>query len=532
VIPQSATRLIRALEDPTVFGAEAAHVQTLQTHMSWVLLVGPYAYKIKKPLDLGFADFSTLARRRHFCEEELRINRRLAREMYLDVVPICGTPDAPVLRGSGPPIEYAVQMRQFPQQDRLDRVLERNELDSRHIDALVDQIAAFHQRIRTGSSDHGFGSPEAIGRPMSANFQDLADRAGNLPEHVREQLERLRQWSEQEFDTRRYDFVARKRHGFVRECHGDMHLRNIALLNSAIVIFDAIEFNENLRWIDVLSELAFLIMDLEDRGRADFARRALNRYLEIGGDYEGLVVLPYYLVYRALVRAKVARIRQMQNNLDCDQRERLGQQLRGYLDLAEAYRSPSPPMMILTHGYAASGKTTGTQRLLETLGAIRIRSDVERKRLYGLTPLTRTGAELDQGLYTPDATRQVYQRLAQLAGSVLQAGATVIVDAAFLRRDQRLLLFETAERLQVPLVILDFQADQAILRRRITQRARSGTDASEANLAVLENQVHQSEPLTDRETGRSIRVDTSDADWLDRLEKAATHWRKNRVFGT
>ena len=528
MVPQSARRLIQSLADPAVLGEGAEEVQTLQTHMSWILLAGPHAYKIKKPLDLGFADFSTLGKRRHFCEEELRINRRLAPELYLEVVPVCGTPEAPTLGDLGEPIEYAVKMRRFPQDSLLDRVLRRGELRNEHIDELVRQVADFHRRIEVDANGRGFGTPEAVRKPVDENFEPLETDAPDA--QITALLERLRDWSNEQFQARQQDFAARKRDGFIRECHGDLHLGNIVLWDDSVVIFDAIEFNENLRWIDVLSELAFLVMDLEDRGRPDFARRALNRYLEITGDYRGLGVLPYYLTYRALVRAKVCDIRRRQKGVNSQEQRRLMEELQRYVRLADHYASASTPKLIITHGVSGSGKTTATGQLAEMLGAVRIRSDLERKRLFGLDPLARTESDVNHRIYAPEATSRVYTQLAELAEAVVRGGFTVIVDATFLDHSHREMLARAAVRTNVPFLILHFHADEQTLRERVCSRQRSQEDASEADLAVLDQQLRSQQPLSGSEMAATISIDTSAplASQFVRVVQAVRMTRKGR----
>lgn len=501
-------QLIRSLQDASLFDHPVEGFQLIETHISWVLLTGMYAYKIKKPLNLGFLDFSTLDKRRHYCEEELRLNRRLAPEIYVDMVSITGSHDAPRLRGPGEPIEYAVRMVQFPQEAQLDRVLARGELTHDILDRLCDRIAAFHAETPSAAQDSPFGLPERLYQPIKENFEHI------LPvlEAQRRQTDRLRVLrSRTDAAYRRlYEtFILRKREGLVRECHGDMHLANIALFHGEIVIFDCIDFNESLRWIDVMSELAFLVMDLEERGHPELARRALNRYLEASGDYAGLDVLRFYQVYRAMVRAKVACIRLHQGALDSDESERLTAQYQGYLALAEAYTQPLHPAVIIIHGLSGCGKTTVTQALLERWDAIRVRSDVERKRLAGLkaTELSRSG--LDGGIYTAELTEQTYGRLAELARRMVYAGYPVIVDAAFLKRAQRLTFRDLAYGLNVPFVILDMQAPEAVLRSRVAERQRAGRDASEADLAVLARQIATHEPLDADEQPLAIRLDTS-----------------------
>jgi len=281
----------------------------------------------------------------------------------------------------------------------------------------------------------------------------------------------------------------------VRECHGDMHLANMVALGNEVVIFDCIEFNPALRWIDVMSELAFLAMDLDDRGAPGFSYRAVNRYLEETGDYAGLAVFGLYRVYRAMVRAKVAGIRLGQGTLDDRERRDLEAECGGYLDLAERYTRGETPGLVITHGLSGSGKTTVSQDALEHLGAIRVRSDVERKRLAGMAPAQRSDAGLSEGLYSADATHATYDRLAELANLITGAGFTAIVDAAFLQTWQRRLMAELAERQGLPLLVLDVEASEAELRRRVRERAAANTDASDAGIQVLEQQLGHRDPL-------------------------------------
>jgi predicted kinase len=287
-----------------------------------------------------------------------------------------------------------------------------------------------------------------------------------------------------------------------------MHLANMALVDGRILIFDCLEFNENLRWIDTISEVAFLVMDLAERGRPELAHRALNGYLEITGDYRGLAVLRFYQLYRAMVRAKVAAIRLHQSDVESAEGRSQLEQFRGYLALAQTYTQPQRPLLVLTHGLSGSGKSTWTQALLECWGAIRLRSDSERKRLFELAPTASSGSGLDSGLYSRDASALTYRRLADLAADVLAAGHPVIVDATFLEAGQRRAFRELAERLGLPWVILDFTAPEPVLRRRIVERMHTGRDASEASLAVLDHQLAMRDPLDDNERAHCVLVDT------------------------
>jgi len=489
--------LIQALRDTHRFGHACDDFEIVETHISWVVLCGPYAYKIKKAVDLGFLDFSTLDKRRFYCEEEIRLNGRLAPDLYLDVVAIAGTPETPLPGGDGPAVEYAVRMRRFPQDSLLNQLLADGKVGAAQIDAISETLADFHHHIPAAAPLSDYGSPEQVWHPVGENFDQIAERIHD-PRHTG-MLERLRRWSEAEHRRLYDEFLERKRHGYIRECHGDMHLGNMAWIDDRLLIFDGIEFNPNLYWIDCMSEVAFLCMDLEDHGRRDLAYRFLNGYLERTGDYEGLPVFRYYLVYRAMVRAKVAAIRMQQAGGEGED------EFENYLELATAYISPPPAQLFITHGLSGSGKSTLTSPLCETLPAVRVRSDRERQRLYGGGKGPTT---VGSGIYSPAATERTYARLLNLSRVMLEAGHSVIVDATFQKAEQRAPFIQLAHDMKIPLHILDFQARPDTLRRRVTGRSRAGTDISEADLRVLEHQLATRQPLNAAEQAQTIVIDT------------------------
>jgi predicted kinase len=324
---------------------------------------------------------------------------------------------------------------------------------------------------------------------------------------------------------KRCDLIAqRKQQGSVRECHGDMHMANIILPAGKPVIYDCIEFSEDLRWIDTMSEVAFLYMDLDFNQQHKLALRFLNEYLSRNGDYGGLGMWCIYLVYRAMVRAKVNSIGAKQQAANTKKAAEYLATTRKYLALARNYiESFASPVMIILHGLSGSGKTWLAQQLRESYGAIQIRSDVERKRLLGFSAETKTKSAIGKGAYSADMTSQTYQRLLDLASLIVQAGPSVIVDATFLKQSHRQQFKELAESLKVPFVILDIQASEDILRSRITKRAEYDKDASEATLAVLEQQLKSQEPITEDEEFYTIQIDTENP--LD-LEQLAQHIKK------
>lgn len=527
-LPPESLQLIKALESPACYPEDVQRVERLETHISWVLLTGTHAYKIKKPVDFGFVNFTTLERRKFFCEEELRLNGRLAPHMYLEVVAITGSAEHPQIGGEGEPLEYAVKMRQFSQEALLNHAIENGTLTAKHIDQLAKIIANFHNQIAIaqpeGETSH-YGTKPSVLSAVWGNFRALLgqelDAAGQLQGESRlpsefqaseDQLDELLEWTRTQANRLSQRFEDRRLGGAVRECHGDMHLGNMVLEEDQIVIFDGIDFNPDLRWIDVLSEVAFCLMDLADRNRPNFAHRLLNAYLERTGDYSGLDVLPFYLTYRALVRAKVAHLGwQQHDEEEHELKQSLAQQRQEYLDLASQYTKPHSPKLLITHGLSGSGKSVGTQPLIETLGAIRVRSDVERKRLAGLDPLQKSDSQINSDLYSTTSTEATYHRLAQAAKHIIEAGYTAVVDATFLKAEQRTQMRNLAKQLNVPFHILDFQASEAQLRERITKRLKVGADPSEANLQVLDSQIENREAFSPDEQAFVIPIDTEEA---------------------
>ncbi|MEZ4217941.1 MAG: AAA family ATPase [Myxococcota bacterium] len=515
--------MIEALRRPEAYPHPVREpVEVLETHASWIALAGDRAYKLKKPVDLGFLDFSTLERRLHFCREELRLNRRLAPAMYEAVVPVLGPPERARIGKPGEPgapgepgetadaIEYAVRMRRFPQDRLLSEVARRGELAGGAVDALAARVARFHAEVEVAPAGSRFGTPEAV---WSAVDDTLALLCGHPhAPRMQERLSALRAWCEAERARLAPVFAERLAQGFVRECHGDMHLGNMILEGDEVVVFDGIEFAPELRWIDTASEIAFTEMDLLRRDQRALAHRFVNAWCEASGDYGALRVLPFYATYRALVRAKVDEIRRDQSARgageagDAGAVRELERDFAGYVALAEALAAPRAPTLAITYGLSGSGKTTGTTPLVEERGAVRVRSDVERKRLHGLDALARTGAAPGSGIYGADASARTYARLRELAGVALAAGRDAIVDATFLARAERAPFRALARELGVPFEILVFEADEAVLRARVAARAERADDASEATVDVLEAQIARAEPPRADEADRVTRV--------------------------
>lgn len=488
------------LEIPASFPHAVERFEHIETHISHLLLAGDFVYKIKKPLDLGFLDFSTLEKRRFCCEEELRLNSRLAPALYLAVVPIRGTLESPSFADPGEVLEYAVKMRRFHQRDLLScRLPERHEILQ-----LAALIAGFHMRIPVAQQSSGYGTPESVLRPMKENFRHIRELRHPLLEH--ERLDSLQAWTEDYAAASVELLQERLEADHIRECHGDLHLGNITRFDGELMPFDGIEFNPGLRWIDTLSDIAFLLMDLQHRGLNGLAVLLLNDYLERTGDYAGLPLLRFYLLYRAMVRAKVSAIRLYQPGLQQEEAGVILDEYRRYLSLAESVTRHPPAALLITHGLSGAGKSYIAGWLAEQMMAIRIRSDVERKRLF---PVSEAGDDDSPERYTARATAVCYAHLEGMARRLLQAGFAVVVDATFLQQKQRQRFLDLGDELQTPVLILDCQASEALLRSRVSKRAADGGDASEADLDVLALQQRQQEPLSEEERHNSIVIDSA-----------------------
>ena len=542
--------LIHHLQKPACYDHAISYFQLIETHISWVILTGDYAYKIKKPVNMGFLDFSTLEKRQFYCHEELRLGRLLAPEIYLDLIPIRGSPQHPQLWGDLPIIDYAIKMREFPQATLLTQVLAQGQLTEPLIIQLAKKLADFHQTTPVTAPETVFGTPQQVHGPVIQNFDQIRPLIHTANA---QQLNTLQHWSEQQWQRWYAIFEARKQQGFIRDCHGDLHLANVIFYQEKIILVDRLEFNDDFRWTDVMADLAFLVMDLTEKNHPTLATQLINEYLLHTQDYQGLALLPYYAAYRAMVRAKTSLFRLNQAGLSPEEQQQVQTDYQRFIALAShytqstrllskpvfcsssrqtadkeqnllgvnEYRSRLPnkeigektqfrqqstkPTLILTHGLSGSGKTTQAKQWATTQGAIHLRADIIRKQLHGLAPDAQTHSPVYANYYTPEATHQTYQRLLSLAEQVLQAGYSVVVDASFLQLAQRKSFYELATRLQLNCAIFACEAPLDALHRRIQHRKVHKKDASEARSDILDAQIKQLEPLTETEKRRIIQ---------------------------
>lgn len=489
--------LLQALQNPVLYKHPINYFKIIETHISYVLLTGEFAYKIKKPLSLGFLDFSTLEKRKLFCEKEFQLNRQFTDTIYLDILPICGSIDTPNLENQGDVIEYAIKMREFPQETLLTALLKRHALTHDMISQLAKIIANFHLKASVATNTT-LGTSQQIHKPVEQNFLQIRPLLSKEPDI--QQLSRVERWANSQYQQHYDTLLQRKTQGFIRACHGDIHLENIIFYHDTLHIFDCIEFNEEFRWIDVISDISFLIMDLMEKNCEEYAHRLMNEYFEITKDYAGLKLLFYYVSYRAVVRAKVSLFRLQQAGLSASEKQTLLEMYKGCMALAEKYTNPPKPILYIMHGVSASGKSTLAKAFAIKSGAIQIRSDIERKHLFSEEDL--------ENIYSIQATEKTYAHLAYLSETIINAGFSVIVDAAFLKRSQRAVFEKLAQELKIPFVIISCQAPDHVLKKSLIARQQEKKDPSEATLDVLEMQLNTHEPLADIELEKTIVVKT------------------------
>lgn len=482
-------QLIQALQNAQLYPHSVTDFQLIETHISYVILTGEYAYKIKKSVNFGFLNFSELGQRKFYCEEELRLNKRLAPSIYLEVVPIYGSFEQPSLENIGEPIEYMIKMQQFNQDALLDKKLQQIEQPDHIIEKIATTLADFHQHAAIAEKEAAWGNPEQTMAPMRENFEQIKPF---LKEEIAiDNLKKLETWTENQYKKLYPLLTARKENQYIREGHGDLHLGNIALLDTGeVLIFDGIEFNDAFRWLDVMNDTAFLYMDLLHRQQNKLAHLFISSYLEATGDYQGLALLNFYTVYRALVRAKIALF-----SLEHD--ASAWQRYESYIQLAENLVSKEvKPQLAITVAPSGAGKSTLAKLLVMSYGFIRIRSDVERQRMFS-----------EETRYTAEASQATYHKLLELAESILAMPYPVIVDATFIEGQYRQLFLQLAEKLNISAKLLKIDCSKEDLMRFIQIRQQNGDDISEADIGIMEKQLEKQEPLSEEEIQYMLSID-------------------------
>jgi uncharacterized protein len=494
-------------------------IRLMQTHVSYVLLTGDFVYKLKKPVNFGFLDYDTLAKRKHFCEEELRLNQRGAGSLYLGVVPITAaagkSESGPfTLNGTDEPAEYAVKMRQFPQSALLSEQFVQGQLEADKIRQLATVVAKFHAQSETSEHIRTYGTVEAIRQAFDENYAQTEGYVGGdameRPQ-TQQQFDETKEYSDRFFTTQQALFQKRLDQDRIRACHGDLHLGNICEWENQLFLFDCIEFNEPFRFVDTMYDVAYIVMDLEVAGRSDLSTLFINQYVEETGDYEGLEILPLYVSRQSYVRAKVTSFMLGDASIPLAERQAASERAAKYYQLAWSYVQKKKGSLVAMAGLSGSGKSTNAQRLVEQSGAIRLRSDAIRKHLAGVPLHEAAGSEV----YSAEMTDKTYSRLIALGAELAAQGYRVVLDAKFDRQAKRQEALDVAQTAAVPVTFVHCTAPADVLMARVTQRKG---DIADATAAVL---VKQSmEPFTVEPRVININTTQAEAEVRQQLQAA------------
>jgi len=496
--------LVKALLKPEAYPEDTGEIELMQTQMSFVFLAKEFVYKVKKAVDLGFLDYTTLDNRHFFCRKEVELNRRLCPEAYLGVVPITQDRGAIRIGGRGEVIEYAVKMRRLPQKAMMNVLLADNRVSAEMITGVAQKLAAFHKKAETSAEISAFGEIKAVTRNTDENFAQTERYIGRTISG--DSYRRIKGYTDSFIQKNAPLFNKRIKEGRIRDCHGDLHAAHICFTNG-ICIYDCIEFNDRFRYCDIASEMAFLAMDLDHYGRADLSRALVKAYVVESGDKEMIKLLGFYKGYRAYVRGKVESFKLDDPYISKGEKEETQDIAASYFDLARAY-TRARPVLFITVGLVGTGKSTLAQALARRLGLAVISSDITRKQLAGV-PLTEHRFEgFDGGIYSAELSRKTYDKMFSEARGVLSDGGSVILDASFIRAEERLKAKKLAEEAGADFFIIECRLDEANIKKRLEGRLKEGS-VSDGRWEIYGPQKEAFDPVKEAAPQKHAIIDTS-----------------------
>jgi hypothetical protein len=496
--------LVEALLEPKAYPEVTKRIELVQTQMSFVFLTDDYAYKVKKPVNLGYLDYTTEEKRHFYCQREVELNHRLCPEVYLGVVPITQDKGNISVAGRGEVIEHAVKMRRLPQEAMMDVLLAKNQVSPEMITGVAQKLVEFHQKAETNTNISAFGDIKAITQNTEENFSQTNKYIGNTISQ--EKYQHIKDYTDSFIEENTPLFRRRMTQGRIRDCHGDLHAAHICFTND-ICIYDCIEFNDRFRYCDVASEVAFLAMDLDHYGRADLSRSLVNAYVDRSQDEELRKLLNFYKCYRAYVRGKVESFKLDDPYIAPVEKRHTLEIASSYFDLAHAYIR-SRPVLFITTGLVGTGKTFLAQALAKRLGLVVISSDVTRKQLAGIPITEHRFEEFDSGIYSPEFSRKTYDKIFAKARHVLGDGGSVIIDASFIKAGERLKAKRLAEEMSADFFIIECTLDEESIRKRLAQRLEQGS-VSDGRWEIYPPQKKAFAPVVEASPQKHAIIDTS-----------------------
>ncbi len=499
--------LVQSLLDPNAYPHAAGSVELIETHISWLFLVGDYVYKVKKPVDFSFLDFTTLDKRRHFCHREVFLNRRMSPEVYLGVVDITSEEGKLKVEGQGEVVDYAVKMRRLPADRAMNALLVRGEVSEDDVVRLAVKIARFHDGADTGPEITQLGATRGnIGQRIQENLDQTRKYLGVTV--AEDQMDDVAAYSDAFMDTHADTFARREGEGRVRDCHGDLHTAQIFIENGIDVI-DTTEFNDRFRYSDVAADVAFLAMDLDHYERPDLSKLLIDTYVEESGDPGVRSLMDFFKCFRAYVRGKVTSFRLDSVDLPDEERHELQEVAGSYIELAHSYTHVvSQPAAMLFAGLTGTGKSTVAQELARRWGLKYLSSDVVRKELAGVDPNDRSVRSYGQGIYSENHTQQTYEELVGRAEAPLRSGQSVVIDATFRRARDRQAAVVAASRAGAEAWIVECGLSEDEIHRRLDARQVEGTSVSDGTWEIYRQQMSEWEPVAEVPENRHVRLDT------------------------
>ncbi|MBX6423869.1 bifunctional aminoglycoside phosphotransferase/ATP-binding protein [Thermosulfurimonas sp. F29] len=499
---------VEELLRPEAYPHRPQRVELRQTHISWVFLAGDLVYKIKKPVNFGFLDFTTLEKREHFCRREVELNRRLCPEIYLGLAPLVRTPEGLRFEEEGEVVEWAVKMRRLPEEGMMGRLITQRRLEEAHLELLVQKLVPFFREAATGPEVNRYGTPEIVRFNVEENFEQTREFVGKALNRLR--YEHIVSWSRRFMEENRGLFEERIRQGFVRDGHGDLYSANVCYDDlRAVYVFDCIEFNERFRCGDVAQDLAFMAMDLDFHGLNDLSRFFIDRYVELSSDRGLYEILDFYKCYRAYVRGKIGCFTWADHRVPEMEREKSLMKARRYFDLAYRYAG-GKPFLIVIFGLSGTGKSTLARVLSTELLAVHYNSDVVRKELAGLSPTEHRFEPYERGLYAPEMTERTYAELLRRAEAELLAGRDVILDATYRSRKYREGVLKFAKKLDIPVLFVLCETPDTIIKQRLNMRARKEGEPSDGRWEIYLHQKKHFEAPEEIPIGSLIRLETTE----------------------